>query len=121
MAIQSATSAVNQINISNYAPATPRVTVESIAVEMPATAVQAVEKEPTASELKNAVEGINRTLKHVNSNLEFSIDTDTQLVVVKLVDKLQGDVIRQFPSKETIAIARAIDEFQKGLFLNKQA
>lgn len=121
MAIQSATNTINSVSVPSYSPPSRTTASESTSVELKAIAVNAVEKEPTATELKSAVDNINQALQKVSSNLTFSIDQDTSLVVVKLIDKQAGDVIRQFPSKETIAIAKAIDAFQKGLFLDKQA
>ncbi|MBI3222648.1 MAG: flagellar protein FlaG [Nitrosomonadales bacterium] len=77
--------------------------------------------QPSPAELKQAVDSLNRTLKQNNKNLEFSVDNDTKKVLVKLVDTETGDVIREFPSKEALAIARSIDQFQQGLLLKQQA
>jgi flagellar protein FlaG len=77
--------------------------------------------QPSAEQLKNVVEGINKMLKQANRSLEFSVDKDTNRQVVKLVDSETGDVIRQFPSDEMLAISRAIDQVQQGLLLKQQA
>lgn len=78
-------------------------------------------QQPSPAELKQAVDSLNRTLKQNNKNLEFSVDSDTKKVLVKLVDTETGDVIREFPSKEALAIARSIDQFQQGLLLKQKA
>ena len=94
----------------------------SVAVELPpATVKQTAEPQPSAENLKNAVDNINKTLKETSSNLQFSVDTDTKKLVVKLIDTETADVIRQFPSKEMLAIARSIDQFQQGLLLRQKA
>lgn len=94
----------------------------SVPVESPQVAVKAnTPQQPSPAELKQAVENINKVLKQNNKNLEFSVDTDTKKVLVKLVDTETGDVIREFPSEEALAIARSIDQFQQGLLLKQQA
>lgn len=53
-------------------------------------------------------------------DLLFSIDNDTGKTVVKVVDSVTDKVIRQIPSEELIAIAKALDKFQ-GLLLKQEA
>lgn len=77
--------------------------------------------QPSIEQLKNVVESINKTLKQANRNLEFSVDKDTNRQVVKLVDSETGDVIRQFPTDEMLAISHAIDQAQEGLLLKQEA
>ncbi|HZV54878.1 MAG TPA: flagellar protein FlaG [Rhodocyclaceae bacterium] len=77
--------------------------------------------EPSPQQLKQAVDGINLALQPTNSNLEFNIDPGTKRLVVRVVDKTTGDVIRQFPSKEILAIAESIGQYQKGLLLRQEA
>ena len=70
---------------------------------------------------KQAVEEINRAMRQSNRNLEFSVDDATSRVVVRLTDTETGEVIRQIPSEETLAISRSIGEFQQGLLLKQKA
>lgn len=89
-----------------------------------AMAEQAVlpEAAPTPEQLQNAVNQINQTLRQRNSNLEFSIDEDTNKTVVKVVEAETGKIIRQFPSQEALAISRAIDRMQQqGILFEQQA
>jgi flagellar protein FlaG len=80
-----------------------------------------VPQQPSAAELKSAVEMLNKAMQQSNQNLEFSVDTDTKKVVVKMVDTSTGQLIRQFPSEETLAISRGIEQFQQGLLLKQKA
>jgi flagellar protein FlaG len=89
--------------------------------ETPATEKQDTLQQPSPAELKQAVENINKSLKQSNKNLEFSVDTDTKKVLVKLVDTETGDVIREIPGEEALAIARSIDQYQQGLLLKQKA
>lgn len=78
-------------------------------------------QQPSPAEVQRAVDSLNKTLKQTNNNLEFSVDNDTKKLLVKLVDTETGDVIREFPSQEALAIARSIDRFQQGLLIKQQA
>lgn len=100
----------------------------SVSLELPQTAVapvaeqqQVAEQQATAEQLQNVVDHINKALKQSNKNLEFMIDADTKRSIVKLVDSETGDVIRQFPSEEALAISKAIDRIQQGLLLKQEA
>jgi len=80
-------------------------------------------QQPSSEQLKKAADNINRAMQQANQNLEFefSMDTDTKKTVVKVVDKQTGELVRQIPSEETVAIARSIDRFQRSLLLNRKA
>ncbi|GAA5786467.1 hypothetical protein GCM10007860_05450 [Chitiniphilus shinanonensis] len=72
--------------------------------------------------LEDALKKLNDTAKLLsNSNsLRFSIDEDTEMVVVKVMDGETDEVIRQIPSEEVLAIAKAIDQF-RGMLIKEQA
>lgn len=80
-----------------------------------------IPQQPTVEELKSAVAAINKVMQQSNQALEFSVDTDTRMTVVKMVDTSTGELIRQFPSEATLAISRGIEQFQKGLLLTQKA
>ena len=56
----------------------------------------------------------------VAQNLQFSIDQDIGRTIVKVVDASTDEVIRQIPSEEIVAIAKAMDKLQ-GLLIKQQA
>lgn len=78
-------------------------------------------RQPSVEELQNAVTTINRVLQLSNHNLQFSVDTDTDRLVVKMVDSSTGELIRQYPSEATLAISRSIDRLQQGMLLTQKA
>jgi flagellar protein FlaG len=92
-------------------------TRSSVAIDVP----QIAEQQPSAAQLQNAVDNMNKAMKQSNKNLEFSVDVDTHKSIVKLVDTETGEVIRQFPSEEALAISRAIDRIQQGILLKQTA
>ena len=80
-----------------------------------------VPQKVSAEELNNAVATLNKAMQQSNQNLEFSVDTDTKKVVVKMVDTSTGKLIRQYPTEETLAISRGIEQLQQGLLLKQKA
>lgn len=94
----------------------------SVTPELPQTAAKPVAEQQLSSEqLKSAVDNINKSLKQANKNLEFSVDESTKKQMFKLKDSETGDVIRQYPTEEMLAISRAIDQVQQGLLLKQEA
>ena len=77
---------------------------------------------PTAAQLQSAVDSINKAMQQNNANVEFSIDHDTKQAVIKVIESTTGEVIRQFPTEDVLAISREIDQFQqRGLLLQQKA
>ncbi|MCL2523648.1 MAG: flagellar protein FlaG [Betaproteobacteria bacterium] len=91
--------------------------------ERPVAEARAAEKTPETranaqdmeKEVREAVENIERFVSQSARDITFSIDKDDGFMV-RVVDRTSQDVIRQIPSKEVIAIARALDKLQ-GLFV----
>lgn len=128
MPILNATNMTQARPVSDSAPIvvathSPNVQAQpSVPLVLPKIAVKpAVEQQPSAEQLKSAVDNANKTLKQSDSKLEFIIDTDTDKTIVKLVESSTGELIRQYPTKEMLEIARAIDQFQHGAFLKQKA
>ncbi len=84
------------------------------------SAVTQTAKVPTASEVNKAVIDINKTVQAISQNLEFTVDTDANEVVVKVVDQQTKEVLRQIPSVEALEIAKSLDKLQ-GLLIKQQA
>lgn len=72
-----------------------------------------------------AVEQVNEAFAEKGKNLHALIERDeaTGISVVKVLDKSTEEVISQFPSKEVLAIAEAIRQYQeeKGQLLDVSA
>lgn len=100
------------------ASARPSATVESRPVGQ--TAAGNPSGQPSVEELQGAVSVINKVLQLSNHNLQFSVDSDTDRLVVKMVDTSTGELIRQYPSEATLAISRDIDRIQRGLLLTQK-
>lgn len=70
-------------------------------------------------ELQEAIDKIEKVVQPVAQDLKFSIDEDTGKTVIKVIDTGTKEVIRQIPSEELIAIARALDKLQ-GLLVKQK-
>jgi flagellar protein FlaG len=75
---------------------------------------------PTRAEVEVAVQHANASLAAMDHALEFTIDPDTKSVIVRLIDRQDNSVLRQVPSPEMLAIAKALGRMQ-GLLLQSTA
>jgi flagellar protein FlaG len=124
-------------NPSLEAQASPRVREDKVAsasvplssaprnapVQGPANAnvKQDSARQPSSEQVRDAVKEMNQAMRQSNRGLEFSVDEESERLVVKLTDGETGEVIRQIPSDETLAISRYIADVQQGLLLSQKA
>lgn len=83
-------------------------------------AAKAAPVQPDTNQLQAAMEEIQKAVASRNSNLQFSFDDETNKTIVRVVDTESGELIRQIPSEELVAIARSIDQMQ-GMLLKQKA
>ena len=126
MNIQSLNSAViSSVSVPRQQQA---ATEAAPAANSPAMRTQDLQETPIAKQnvqssreqLKEAVKATNDFVSLVNNAVEFSLDDDTGITVVKVVDKNTKEVVRQIPSEEMLAIAKALDTVQ-GLLVRQKA
>lgn len=84
--------------------------------ELPAKAAAV----PEAVRLEAVMAQVNTELQSMGSSLKFTVDETSDRRLVKVVDTETGETIRQMPSKEMLAIARALENRQ-GLMLSEMA
>lgn len=75
---------------------------------------------PLDEELNAVVKEVNDFIKPLNNSLQFSIDKETGTTVVKVIDTETQEMIKQIPSEEMLALAKALDQL-KGLLVKQQA
>lgn len=92
----------------------------STPVELPKVAVKDVSAAEKERQVKEAAEKINEFIESMTTDLSFSVDKDTNMTVVKVLERESGDVIRQIPAEEILEIAKALDAL-KGLIIRKKA
>ena len=126
MNIQSLNSAViSSVSVPRQQQA---ATEAAPAASSPAMRTQDLQETPAATQniqtnreqLKEAVKATNDFVSLVNNAVEFSLDDDTGITVVKVIDKNTKEVVRQIPSEEMLAIAKALDTVQ-GLLVRQKA
>jgi len=71
-------------------------------------------------DIEKATDQVKKFVSPVNSDIQFSIDDETGITVVKVVDKSTNEIIRQIPGDEILQIAKALDRLQ-GLLVKQQA
>jgi len=77
--------------------------------------------QPGPEELKRMAAELQRLVSPVAPELQFSVDESSGRSIIKVTDRTTNEVIKQFPSDETLHIAQELDRFQKGLLLNRKA
>ena len=65
-------------------------------------------RELTPASLESAVGEINESLVGQSVGVRFEVDSDTDRLVVKVVDRDSGELIRQIPSEEVLRIAKLL-------------
>ena len=103
-------------NLVTTAPAAVPAQARPSARTEPTVSAQGQPAPVESEQVQRAAETINRQLQTVAPNLRFSVDEDTGKTVVRVVDTDTGEIIRQVPSEEVLAISRSIDRLQGLLF-----
>ena len=68
----------------------------------------------SSDELNQLVGQVNQSTLIQLSNLKFTVDEGTEKVVVRIEDRETGELIRQIPSEEMLAVAKALGESSQG-------
>ncbi len=61
-------------------------------------------------DLQQAVSQLNDYVQNIQRNLQFSIDKESGVMVVKVIDTKSAKVIRQIPTEESLRMARRLVE-----------
>ena len=86
-----------------------------------AKAVRKASEAPSSAQVNQAVSQINESMQSQpqSQNLVFSVDSSTNQTVVKVVDQLTMEVIRQMPTREALDIARTLNKLAGKLIKQK--
>ena len=77
------------------------------------------EDKPSSQLLEEVVKNLKEKLSMLNTQLKIEIDADTDIVVVKVIDRQSKEVIRQIPPEYLLKIAKYLDEIAGLLFSEK--
>lgn len=75
----------------------------------------------SSDDLKNLASEIQRKVSTISSDLQFSVDQETGKDLIRVTDRTTKKVVWQFPSEEALNITKALDQYQKGVMLNRKA
>lgn len=75
---------------------------------------------PSRDEVEDAVSRLSKFVAPNQSEINFAVDESSGIRVVKIIDRNSNEVIRQMPSEEAVALARALDKLQ-GLLIKDKA
>lgn len=102
---------------SSTSPSTPNISEngEPAKARSPLTDTNLKRKEA-----EQAAQAMQEFIAPFNNSLKFSIDDDLGTVVIKVIDSSSDEVIKQIPSEEAIALAKALDKI-KGLLVQQKA
>lgn len=101
--------AVDRLAVSVAAvPGSAQATAIS-AVPQPSESV-ATDVAAQPAQLAQAVDDLNKRFKDSQTSLRFSIDDDSGVTVVSVVDADDGTVLRQMPTEEALRVAKALDQ-----------
>src|SRR5262252_7247284 len=89
---------------------------------LPAAAAAGTDAAVQAADLESARQAANQALKENGCELAFELDDASGRMVARLIDTKTKEVLRQVPSRETLAIARALAEDRsRGVLLRTNA
>lgn len=74
----------------------------------------------SVEKLQAAVDRMNELMQNGQRSLNFSVDTSTEQVVVKVMDVQTKEVVRQIPNEETLKFAEYL-EGMVGLLFDEEA
>lgn len=102
-------------------PAVSTPVTAGAAQASPAPASSPAQVDPAS--VAQAVQQVAEAVQAHTNNLVFSLDDDSGKAIVKIIDSQTDEVIRQIPSEEMLALAKAIDSYQESqsLLLKEKA
>jgi flagellar protein FlaG len=76
---------------------------------------------PSSEQLDAAVSKLNDYVQNVQRTLSFSVDKDTGMTVVKVIDTQTNELVRQIPAENVLKLAADLDKQTANLFVQERA
>ncbi len=90
-----------------------------VASAKPETSMMA--DEPTAEELKGSMQQMQKVIETATGrDLEFALNDRFNEIVVQISDRKSGEVVKEIPSKEFLALRERLNDLI-GLFVDEKA
>jgi len=71
-------------------------------------------------QIEELVQALNEFLSRNSFSISFAIDKDTDELVIKVVDRQTGELIKQIPSEDVLRLSKTFDELA-GILVNHKA
>ncbi|MGJ7564709.1 flagellar protein FlaG [Variovorax sp. GB1R11] len=86
-----------------------------------APALPAAAEAASPVQIESAVKEVNATLESRSVGVYLEVDKDLDTLIVKVIDKESGELIRQMPTEEAVRIAKVLQGKLPGLLVSHQA
>ncbi|WP_440875612.1 flagellar protein FlaG [Thalassotalea sp. PLHSN55] len=73
----------------------------------------------TPQQLEKVAQQLQDFVGEMNRGLEFSVDKDSGRDVIKVIDKNNGELVKQFPSEEVLTLVAKLSEMVGGFIDTK--
>lgn len=73
----------------------------------------------SAEEVNKMVDEIQKRMDTMGTKLNFTLHEDPNMVVVQVTDRESGEVVKQFPPEDVLALRKKLDELVGLLFDGK--
>lgn len=104
--------------VSSPRPADPALRESDPAIL--STQTEAAEREVSREDLAKVLARLNATIQRLEPHLEFTMAGGNNRVVVKLVDGVRHEVLRQYPTPDIIELSKHLDDL-RGLLVKEDA
>ncbi len=82
----------------------------------PVSKVNAADIRPVkvnTEEVKNEIENLQQFNQSINRSLQFKVDEELGVTIVRVIDKETEELIRQFPPEELLNLSRRLKELNE--------
>lgn len=114
---------VSQAQQGAYTPPTVagKEAVQQKSAQTAEIAAKAAAKSQAADDrdVKEAISKIEKFIAPATRDITFTVDNETGINLIKIIDRSSNQVIRQIPTEEVLNIARALDNLQ-GLLVREK-
>lgn len=109
---------VSSQRAANTAPPAPAVLTPETAPQVASASTERPRmSEQSRTNMREAVERLNRQMQDSDRDLNFSVDEASDRVVITVKSTSTGEVIRQIPDQALLRVAHNIEDI-KGLLYN---
>ncbi len=96
-----------KLEVSKLSPGTDGEALPSRGKKLPAPSAD-------SARVSEAVTRINEIVQNIQRDLSFNMDEDSGQTIIRVIDSESGELIRQIPSEDALAIALQLNDLQPG-------